>query len=337
MLFGGMEGIISFYPDSVLYRSNFATEIPLWITGFEAFGDSVIKIPDIFATHTLVLPKGTNTVKISFACLDYRNSDKILYRYRLDSTNQWINTDYRHLFVTYAGIKSGKYIFQVQETDIIGNFANRQALEIFIPPYFLQTIWFTMLVNCLVLLAISILFFIYRRQTSLKEQRKTIHLRLDFLRNQLNPHFLFNSLDSINYFIPTLDQISVNQFITGFSRLMRAILTNSASEYIPMESELVALEDYCKLEHLRFGDKFDYHIDVDDRINLAGTEIILTMFQPFVGNAIWHGVRCLEGRKWYVTIEFVPGSTDHITCKISDDGIGRKESVKMMRFCPGKR
>ena len=329
MIFGGMGGIITFYPDSVLGANSLTSKLPLLLTSLTAAGDSIVTISDIYERKRVLFPKGTKHLAISFACIDFRNAEKILYRYRISEISpQWIVTDSRHRYIRFTGLKPGDYTFELQATDINGNWTNSKNLKFQIPSYLYQKVWFQISIISLIILVIGILFWMWRRQIKLKEQHKTIQFRLDSLRNQLNPHFLFNSLNSINYFISTHDQLSANQYITGFSRLMRAILTNSSTEYISMEKELEAIEDYCKLEHLRFGDKFDYNIEVDEQIDPAEIEIASTMIQPFIENAIWHGVRCLEGRKGHINIEYKPGSSDHIICTITDDGIGRKASVE---------
>lgn len=329
MVFGGMGGIVSFYPDSVLTSTYKYEDVPLMITGFTAIADSIHVIHDIYRQESVTLPKGTRHVSLTFACIDFRHARKIQYRYRIEGvTRDWVFCDNRQRSVRLAGLLPGTYVFELQATDVNGEWTRNKVLAIDIPPFLYQTSGFRIGVVLFGVCIIYILLAMWRKQTRLTLQRKMVQYRLDSLRNQLNPHFLFNSLNSINYFISTHDQISANQFISGFSRLMRAILNNSEAEYIPLEKELEALQDYCKLEHLRFGDKFDYSLLVDEQIQIDEIEVTPTMIQPFVENAIWHGVRYLEGKKGLVTIEFRPGSVTHICCLITDNGIGRKASSK---------
>lgn len=328
MIFGGMGGIVRFYPDSVLGSGINYPTVPLVITSLKASGETDVIIPDIYEKEGVELPKGMLHISISFACLDYRNADDRSYRYRCRKiSSSWVEVDNKHRYVNFTGLRPGQYTFELQATDLFGNWTKNRTLEIFIPPFFYQTTWFKLLIAGFVFISLIILLAMRRRQEMLKEQRKAIQLKLDSLRNQLNPHFLFNSLNSINFFISNNDKLSANQYISGFSRLMRAILTNSGSEFIPLEKEIEALEDYCRLEHLRFGDKFDYQITVDPSINFTDTEITPTMVQPFIENAIWHGVRWLEGRKGFIEISFHAAQADFIVCRISDNGIGRKLSA----------
>jgi two-component system LytT family sensor kinase len=162
-------------------------------------------------------------------------------------------------------------------------------------------------------------------------------LRLESLRGQMNPHFVFNSLNSINYFISKEDKLSANHYIADFSRLMRSILSNLSSDYIPLENELESLNDYLKLEYLRFGDKFNYSINADKISNDHEISVFPGMVQPFVENAIWHGVRGLEHRIGFISIEFIQVSQAKIQCVIEDDGIGRKMAHLFRNEMPGHK
>jgi len=153
----------------------------------------------------------------------------------------------------------------------------------------------------------------------------------------MNPHFIFNSLNSINYFISNNDKISANRYIADFSRLIRAFLNNLSYDYVPLEKELESLEDYLKLEHLRFKNKFDYVLLAGKIMDKENIEVFPGMVQPFIENAIWHGVRSLENRKGFIRIEFVPVNESKIQCIIEDDGIGRKQAKLFQNKMPGKK
>jgi len=170
----------------------------------------------------------------------------------------------------------------------------------------------------------------------MKSKQQQEELRLESLRGQMNPHFIFNSLNSINYFISQNDRLSANRYIADFSRLIRSILGNMANDYIPLAKELESLHDYLKLEHLRFGDKFDYTIQVYEGISPEELLVFPGMVQPFIENAIWHGVRGLEGRKGMVSIEFRQANAGCLICVVEDDGIGRRRSEKCKSNLPGK-
>jgi two-component system, LytTR family, sensor kinase len=141
----------------------------------------------------------------------------------------------------------------------------------------------------------------------------------------MNPHFIFNSLNSINYFIAKSDRISANRYIASFSKLIRAFLNNMAQEYIPLNEEIATLSEYLALEYLRFGDKFTYKIDTGKVEFIDQWEVFPGMAQPFIENAIWHGVRSLQ-HKGFISVSFIHTAGEGLYCLIEDDGIGRKQS-----------
>jgi len=170
----------------------------------------------------------------------------------------------------------------------------------------------------------------------LKARQQQDELKLESLRGQMNPHFIFNSLNSINYFISQNDRLAANRYIADFARLIRSILGNLSQEFIPLAKELESINDYLQLEHLRFGDKFNYEIVVDEKVSPEDFLVFPGMVQPFIENAIWHGVRGLEGRKGYVKIRFFTEKPGSLSCVVEDDGIGRKLSEAHKSNLPGK-
>jgi LytS/YehU family sensor histidine kinase len=233
-------------------------------------------------------------------------------------------------------LSPGKYDLIIEATNRDGDWASSTSLCIIIPAYFYQTVWFRVLIVVVLILSAGHFIYTYNHRIRLKAKQQQEELRLESLRGQMNPHFIFNSLNSINYFISQNDRLSANRYIADFSRLIRSILGNMSNEYIPLSLELQSLHDYLKLEHLRFGDKFDYTIQVYEGILPEEQLVFPGMVQPFIENAIWHGVRGLEGRKGMVTVEFRMVNRDCLICVIEDDGIGRKRSEKCKSNLPGK-
>ena len=327
LFFGGVGGVVGFFPDS-LDKQQESLNMPLIITDAKVSGNPNLLRRDPYDLKELILPKGTTNIELTFACLDYQYSEKIRYKYRMIGLSDvWTETDCRHRSVNFSGLSAGEYQFEVMANDINGNWSRYNAITITIPPFFYQTISFKALSLLIFILLILLFYFMQMRQLRQKEYRKQVALKLESLRSQLNPHFIFNSLNSINYFISANDKISANRYISGFSRLMRSILENASAEYIPFEKEIQSLEDYCKLEHLRFEEKFEYQINIHPGLNPVNIDIAPTMVQPFVENAIWHGVRSLVNKKGTVKITFSPGTNDYITCIVQDDGIGRNASA----------
>ncbi|MFD2564115.1 tetratricopeptide repeat-containing sensor histidine kinase [Aquimarina rubra] len=178
------------------------------------------------------------------------------------------------------------------------------------------------------LIGLSVLLFLaaYLMYRNIKQQQYANNLlALKSLRSQMNPHFIFNALNSVNTFIATSDERAANKYLTDFSLLMRAVLENSEEDFIPLENEIELLELYVQLEHFRFQDKFEYTIEVDPEINIKEYMIPPMLLQPYVENAVWHGLRYKE-EKGLLSIRFDKTNSETIEIVIADNGIGREKS-----------
>ena len=152
-------------------------------------------------------------------------------------------------------------------------------------------------------------------------------LELKSLRTQMNPHFIFNSLNSVNSFISKNDDRSANKYLSQFSRLMRMVLENSKYDFVSLDSEIEILKLYLELEHLRFKDKFDYDFTIEDDIKKDEIEIPPMLIQPFIENSVWHGLRYLEEKgKLLVSVQKQKGK---LLWTIEDNGIGREKSAEL--------
>ncbi|WP_228458906.1 tetratricopeptide repeat-containing sensor histidine kinase [Chryseobacterium bernardetii] len=179
------------------------------------------------------------------------------------------------------------------------------------------------LIGVLILLT-GLIVFIFR--TLKKVQVKNKKIALQSLRREMNPHFIFNSLNSVNHFIATNNELEANQYLTRFSKLMRGVMENSTDDFIPFQQELDLLQNYLALEKTRFADKFDYEIDVDESLNLQSLQVPGMLVQPFLENAIWHGLR-YRAEKGFLKLSFEK-SEQYLKITIEDNGIGIEESKK---------
>jgi hypothetical protein len=167
-------------------------------------------------------------------------------------------------------------------------------------------------------------------KTKAELQQQTSELEMQALRSQMNPHFIFNSLNSINRFILQNNRAQASEYLTKFSRLVRMILQNSQSSLITLESELEALKLYLELECLRFNYHFSYKISIQNDLDICVMKVPPLIIQPYVENAIWHGLMHKE-EKGQLSIE-VSQENDYLFLKIRDDGIGREQAAT----CGGK-
>lgn len=178
----------------------------------------------------------------------------------------------------------------------------------------------------LALLILSIaLYTIYR--SSIQKRRANQLLALKSLRSQMNPHFIYNSLNSVNNYISKNDEKSANKYLSEFSLLMRAVMDNSKHDFVLLSSELDIIKHYLSLEHSRFNDKFDYQIDINTQIDGENIYIPPMLIQPFIENSIWHGLRYLDNKgflKLSVGLE-----SKQLIIIIEDNGIGRQKSEEL--------
>ncbi len=175
------------------------------------------------------------------------------------------------------------------------------------------------------LLALTALVFYRSNQ---KQKLANNLLALKSLRSQMNPHFIFNALNSVNNYIVKNDERSANRFLSDFSVLMRNVLENSEEDFIPFTKELELLRLYVKLEHSRFPEKFDYRIEVAKNVQVDAFAIPPMLLQPYVENAIWHGLR-YAAEKGALRIDVAQIEQGILQITVTDNGIGRKKSAEL--------
>ncbi len=169
---------------------------------------------------------------------------------------------------------------------------------------------------------------IEKEHVKFQYERDLAELKMQALTAQMNPHFIFNSLNSIDYYIIKNDTKKASNYLNRFSRLMRLILKNSRSNYISLKDDVDALKLYLEIEALRFNHQFEYEININDQIDTDYIKIPPMLIQPYVENSIWHGLlhKRVQGK---IVIEFdLDDQNGLIKCTIRDNGIGRKKSME---------
>jgi LytS/YehU family sensor histidine kinase len=209
-----------------------------------------------------------------------------------------------------------------------------QTIKLFfvITPPFWKTWWFSICAG--IFLAITIAFtFIFRvRQIKKREREKNELIRkisqteMQALRSQMNPHFIFNSMNSIQHYVLNNEPLNANKYLSKFSKLMRNVLEQSRQEQVALAEELETIKLYLEIESLRFEDKFSYHIHIDKNIEPEKIAVPPMIIQPFIENALWHGLMQKKGeQKLQVNIY-----TEHnqLCIEVEDNGVGREASEK---------
>lgn len=180
----------------------------------------------------------------------------------------------------------------------------------------------TLLVSALIVGLISSILYILYRQYQSKNERRVLTLEQKMLRSQMNPHFLFNSLNSIKLYIINNEQKNAVHYLNKFSKLVRKILEASSQKEIPLSEELSTMELYMNIENIRFSNEIDFKIEVEKDINVDNIKIPSLTLQPFLENSLWHGLSPKDGDK-KIRINVKHKNQGHVTIEIVDNGIGR--------------
>ena len=282
----------------------------------------------VFSLH---LDPGKNNLLFRYKAICFYDIDHVRYKYLLEGfDNEWRLAG-NSTIARYTNLAPGDYVFRLRALHRGIEFDRQVAVELSLAPYLWQRSWFILLSIAVVL---AVLYGLYRLRTRqmLKEERikgefrkKLADLEMQALRAQMNPHFIFNSLNSINNFILKNETEEASDFLVKFSRLVRQVLNNSNHKMVSLTDELKALKLYIELEQMRFENRFGYSIEVPydadpDRILLP--PLIL---QPYVENAIWHGLMHNDS-KGRIDIRIEPKG-EKIEFRVHDNGIGREKAA----------
>ncbi len=281
----------------------------------------------------LYLSNQENFLRFQFAALVYNNSNRNQYALQLEGADKdWIYVESKNI-ASYSGLKPGTYYFRVKAANSDGLWGPETVVKIVTRPPFYATTWFIGL--CILsILAMSFFWNRYRigqvrKQEALQSafRQQIAETEMKALRAQMNPHFIFNSLNSIQKYILKNEHIEASQYLTKFSRLIRLILDQSNQNTILLSSELDLLKLYLEMESLRFDNTFDYSITAEASLAVDTTEIPSMLVQPYVENAIWHGLLHLPvGERGVLQIHFSATSDGSIKILIDDNGVGREKA-----------
>ena len=196
----------------------------------------------------------------------------------------------------------------------------------------------TLLISAIVLALIVGIFYILYRQYQLKNEKKLLTLEQTMLRSQMNPHFLFNSLNSIKLYIINNEQKNAVHYLNKFSKLVRKILESSSLREIPLAEELETVELYMNIENIRFSNEIDFQIELSDDVDPHTVKIPSLILQPFLENALWHGLSSLKGEKKILLNISQAEDKDYLQISITDNGIGRiaSEEIKQNKVLKRK-
>ncbi len=279
-----------------------------------------------------------NNIVIHFGANSIRSKQTYTFQYRLLNTSEeWIEITSEVPFARFSYLAPGDYQFQVRVKNEDGAYSNIESFDFVIKSHFTQTWWFISLVIFIVLLII--LLVTINRMNTLKKrnalesdkqllQQEVYKSKVTAIRAQMNPHFMFNALNTIQEFIVTNQSDVASEYLADFADLMRRYLDQSRKEELSLEEEIETMKIYLGLENLRFDNEIKWKIEVDEQINLSSTLIPVMLLQPFVENAIKHGLLHQKGDK-NLFIQFSLNHSNHLEIKIQDSGIGRAASQQI--------
>ena len=297
---------------------------------------------DINNVEELALHYDENTIRIETGIINFYSTEKGKIRCRLEEKGK--TAEWQHPMdniIRYEGVSPGDYRLTVQASNASGEFIGpEKILMVTISPPFWQTWWFRITaVICTAALFYGVITwrlqqkFRLRLERSEKErqvaelQQQKTELEMQALRAQMNPHFIFNSLNSINRFILKKQGTEASEYLTKFSKLIRMILNSSANVAVSLAEDLEALRLYLELESLRFENRFNYKVECHPDVDADFIQVPPMLLQPFVENAIWHGLMNKEGYgHLWINIDQQEST---IICTITDDGIGRKKAAEL--------
>ena len=268
-----------------------------------------------------------NHLTFDFVGVYHTSPNKVKYRFKLEGFDEIWQPITASTFVTYSNIPPGDFTFKLSATTDLKNWTRPVNFTFSIEPAFWFTWWFYLL--CLISV-ILIGWLIVERKIKKDEDRRSTQLIIDkskmleleqqALNSSMNRHFIFNALNSIQYYINRQDKISANKYLSSFAKLVRKNLDSSLVNEIYLEDEVERIGLYLKLEEMRFQDKFDYQVNVDPIIGPQSIKIPSMLLQPFIENSIWHGILPRD-QKGNIKVDILK-EDNKLIIKIIDDGIG---------------
>ncbi|QTE23168.1 sensor histidine kinase [Polaribacter cellanae] len=317
------------------------------------------KIPELYFTQLIVndsvkefpkelkLKELESNFKVEFNSNGFQSKENVGYEYLLERfSNNWNAIENGINFITFNTLPSGKFLLKVRAKNKFQTaYSNVLLLPITVTKPFYKTFWFLLL---MLFLVVFLIFIYFKKQNKRlrKEQKialekekitkELVYSQLENLRSQMNPHFIFNALNSIQDFIILNEKKLARQYLVKFSKLIRIYLEQSQNDTVTLAEEIKALRLYLELEKDRFNDDFVFNIVIDDGLNLEQIYIPSLLLQPYVENALKHGLlHKIDNKKLDILFE-KDNYSSTLICTILDNGIGREAAAEINKKRVGK-
>jgi ligand-binding sensor domain-containing protein len=315
---GTKNGLNFFYKD---YRRKYNFKPRILLEDMVVHGKTIAldeKHDDLVFAHN------ENDIKINFLSPLFNSIGAVVYRYKLHGDAPWKYT--KSPFVYFSELQSGSYDFSVEASGRQGIWSNEASISFVIKVPFYRSNLFIAGEVLLFILIVAVIVNIYIKNQKLKADMKQriVVSELQTLRAQMNPHFLFNALNSIQDLFLNNDAKTAQNYIGKFGKLMRSLLDHSS--LITIAEEVTTITNYLEIEQLRMNHRFNYKIEIDPAIDVHTIEMPSMIIQPFIENSIWHGFTqdVIDAQ---LNINFDIDGDDYVAISLKDNGIGRKKSA----------
>ncbi len=298
---------------------------PLYISALKT-SKHQLKVPD-----KINLAYNENKLSIDFIGLSYRYANMVNYRYKIKGLDEnWHYT--KNTSIELPAIPSGDYLFILNARQNTSKWSNDVTLAIHVSTPFWKTWPFILTLSAL----LALIFFLISRWAIIKHEsnkrknlllyNKIIYLKQQALGVLINPHFIFNSMNSIQHYLNKHDNDLANAYLADFAGLMRITIENAREVFISLSQEISRIKLYLSLEQLRFGEQLQYEISIDPYIETDAIRIPNMILQPYIENAIWHGImpKNAEGK---IQISILKSTDKELKIQIKDNGVGLKENT----------
>ena len=315
----GNNMLFSFQPGSYPYNST-----PPQICFREIFcNDHLQAVKD---SSSAEFHFNESTFRFRLAGQTYKSGGHPVFLVRLFGIDEWHRVEEPD--ITYYNLPPGDYQFMAYALNNSGVRSLTPVRYLFsvLPPFWKRT-WFLGIICAVIVFVIYALIRNYTQRFRREEtfRRSMAELEIIAIRAQMNPHFIFNGINSIYNFVLTGDRKASASYVARFARLIRNVLEFSSLKQITLTQELETLKLYMDIEQLRFNEPFEYEINIDPLLTTYSVQVVPMIIQPYIENAIWHGLSPKEGKgKLKITIE---KKEKHLICKIEDNGIGRVQAA----------
>ena len=343
--FGTASGLVCYHLENeIIVKSPPKINLTSILVNYEKFDYS--KYSDALNEYgfplSLELPFKKNSLTFEMDGISLANYKGISFQFWLEGLRETWSSPSSNTTVSFSSLPAGEYTLHLRSVDMEGGSSNEIRMPFIINVAFYNSWWFYLLIA---LLITGVAYAIFRNrikriaasneQDKLRYKSRLLILEQQSMNASMNRHFIFNSLNSIQYFINTQDKFSANKYLTSFAKLIRKNLDSATSpgNIISLEDELERIKLYLSLESMRFKDRFDYEFVITD-VDVESEFIPAMIMQPFIENSIMHGILPNENKKGHIKVD-IRSVDDYIEILIVDNGIGIVRSMSQKKQMAG--